>query len=129
MASITTDALVGDLVRDGRRQEDKADLLRKRRNAVKALRVAVVSHPDEEVRHFCAELLREADDTAAVPELIKALRDASPHVRFDALSALAQILKIDVGWWLDVEAYRDPPVKIHRRVAAWWRQNRRYVWW
>jgi len=129
VARLTTQALVNELVRNGQRDHEKAEAVKKRRNAVEALRVAVVNHPDEETRHFCAELLREANETTAVPELIEALRDRSPHVRFDALSALSRILKTDVGWWLGVEAYQDSPGRIHRRVAEWWKRNERYVWW
>jgi len=49
---------------------------------------------------------------------LEALRDTSPHVRFDALSALSSILKADVGWWLNVEAYHSRPATMLTRVAV-----------
>jgi HEAT repeat protein len=107
----------------------RAEVVKSRRNAVECLCRALLSHPDEERRHFCAELLREAGDTAAVPALIIALRDKSPHVRFDVLSALCKILKVDLGWWLNIEAYDSTPGRMHRRAAEWWKRNRHYVWW
>src|SRR4051812_15436469 len=100
MGSASTAELVDRLVVGGVCQREVVDELVRRRNAVEALSVAVVDHPDEETRHLAAELLRDADRTSAVPALIEALRDSSPHVRFDALSALSKILRVDVGWWL-----------------------------
>jgi HEAT repeat protein len=122
-------ALIDLLVVDGRIQQSVVDALAAKPRAVRALRAAVVSHPDPGVRHTCAELLRDAEDTAAIPELIEALKDRSPHVRFDALAALERILKVDLRWWLRIEAYHSRPRAMHKRVAAWWRRNRRDVWW
>ena len=122
-------ALIDLLVVNGKVQQPVVDTLAARPRAVPALRAAVVSHPDPEVRHTCAELLGDAEDTAAIPELIEALKDRSPHVRFDALGALERILKVDLRWWLRIEAYHSQPGTMHRRVAAWWRRNKRDVWW
>jgi len=124
-----TTALVDRLVVDGRFQKATADELMQRRNAVEALCARGLVHPDEETRHLAAELLRDAESTKAVPALIRALRDQSPHVRFDALSALCKTLKTDIGWWLDIEAYHNSPAEMHARVSEWWRRNRHYVWW
>jgi|ERR1700693_2276027 len=120
-------ALIDGLSRDGKWQEANAEAIRKRPRAGKALRAALLRHRDPNVREGCAELLGEFDDIAAVPELISALRDSSEHVRFDALLALEKILKVDLRWWLNVEAYRDSPRKVHDRVSGWWRRNRHYV--
>jgi HEAT repeat protein len=122
-------SLIDGLSKEGKWHEENAEALRKRPRAVKELRAALLRHPDPDVREGCAELLAEFEDTAAVPQLIEALRDTSPHVRFDALSALSRILKADVGWWLNIEAYQSRPAAMHRRVTEWWKRNRRYVWW
>jgi HEAT repeat protein len=129
VAKAKTAEVVDRLVVNGSRQAAAIEELSSRRNAVDALCKALVSHPDEETRHLCAELLRDAGRTKSVPALINALRDRSPHVHFDALSALSKILWIDLGWWLDVEAYRNAPALMHRRAQEWWRRNRRHVWW
>ena len=124
-----TKALVDRLVVGGQCQKEAVEELMQRRNAVDALCQHGLVHPDEQTRHLAAELLRDAESTKAVPALIKALRDESPHVRFDALSALCKTLKTDIGWWLDIEAYHNTPADMHTRVSEWWRRNRHYVWW
>jgi HEAT repeat protein len=121
--------MIDRLVVNGKVQHSVVEALGSRPRAVPALRKAVISHPDPEVRHVCAELLRDAEDSSAVPELIEALKDESPHVRFDALGALTRILRIELGWWLNIEAYHDSPGKMHRRVSEWWKRNSGYVWW
>ena len=99
------------------------------RRAVATLRGAVRDNPNALVREQCAEILGDIGSTAAVPDLIAALRDDVVHVRWDALRALEKILLIDLATWLDVEVYRDKPEIVHRKVSAWWRSARRYVWW
>jgi HEAT repeat protein len=128
-SSKSTAALIDNLVVDGKFQQSVFDVLAAKPRAVPALRAAVISHPVEEVRHACAELLRDAENTSAIPELIEALKDESPHVRFDALAALERILKVDLRWWLRVEAYYSKPGTMHKRVMGWWRRNKCDVWW
>jgi HEAT repeat protein len=120
---------ISDLVESLAHDSRNADALRKRPRAVRQLRSALVSHESEKVREACAEILGDLDDTTAVPELIQALLDKSVHVRFDALWALEKVLRVDLRWWLRVEAYKDQAHRLHGRVSVWWKKNRNYVWW
>jgi hypothetical protein len=129
MARPTAVALVGRLVVDKVVQKPVLDELMARRNAVDALCVGLLTHPDDGARELCAELLGDMHSTKAVPPLIEALRDRSVHVRWDALRALSKLLYCEIGWWLRIEGYKSQPGMMHRRVSAWWKRNRSRVWW
>lgn len=125
----TTASLIDSLSQDGRWHEENAEALRKRPGAAKQLRAALLKHRSADVREGCAELLGEFGNTAAVPALITALGDEAEHVRYDALLALGKVLRIDLGWWLNVEAHQVTPRELHTVVSKWWKRNRHYVWW
>jgi HEAT repeat protein len=109
------------LVREGKVNPSIQRRLEKMRDIDDLLIAVLRTHPDALNREVCAAILGERRSRKAIPALLVALSDRSPHVRLDALwaieKAVANIGDISVALLLNVEDWPE----VRRRMKAWWR--------
>ena len=109
------------LVREGKVNPSIQRRLEKMRDIDDLLIDVLRTHPDALNREVCAAILGERRSRKAIPALLAALSDRSPHVRMDALWAIEKaavsIGDIYVALLLNVEDWPE----VRRRMKAWWR--------
>jgi len=90
---------------------------------------ALLSHPNDDVRHDCAEILGERGSAKSIPTLIEALGDPVLYVRQDALWSICKICHMQT-WalmmWLDLH-YDEDYMSEKKKVDEWWTVNKRFI--
>lgn len=82
----------------------------------------MLEYPDPLLREVAATILGERRKPKAIPALLRALRDSSERVRFDALIAIEKCAGLEPAT-LGAALRLDPtkPRQTMARIEAWWR--------
>lgn len=114
--------MVDRLVVGGKVNTDVQTQLEKTRAHIDGLLIETLTrHSDDLMREVCASILGERRSRKAIPALVRALADRSPHVRLDALWAIEKAAGLGVGELSSALLLNlDDWPEIQRRVRSWW---------
>jgi HEAT repeat protein len=113
---------LAEMIRGGRVDLAIQEKLEKTQSRIDPVLVeAMLEYPDPLLREAAATILGERRNPKAIPALLRALRDSSEHVRFDALVAIEKCTGLDPAT-LGIALRLDPrrPKQAVARVEAWW---------
>jgi len=115
--------LIDQLVIGGKVNADVQMQLEKTRSRIDDLLIeTLMRHRDDLMREVCVSILGERRSREAIPALVRALADRSPHVRLDALWAIEKAAGLSVGELSSALLLNlDDWPEIRRRVRSWWR--------
>jgi len=115
--------LIDQLVVGGKVNADVQMQLEKTRTRIDDLLIETLTrHRDDLMREVCVSILGERRSRKAIPALVRALADRSPHVRLDALWAIEKAAGLSVGELSSALLLNlDDWPEIRRRVRSWWR--------
>lgn len=114
--------LLAEMICGGRVDLAIQEKLEKTQSRIEPVLVeTMLEYPDPLLREVAATILGVRRNPKAIPALLRALRDSSQHVRFDALVAIEKCAGLDPAT-LSITLRLDPkkPKQAVARVEAWW---------
>src|SRR5688500_14614417 len=113
---------IAEQLKPGKYSEQIQTKLQRTRSKIEPELIKLLRQHDAFVREIAATILGERRNRESIPALVKAVRDRSDHVAFDAIIAIEKCAGLQTGELVSsLFLNLSKPRAGADRIAAWWK--------